>query len=492
MSSPAPGPYKSRLFNFLNRQSLQFKDRFEKTGRHLKVALEWGVQILIYPMYLLVQTGRMAGRQLGKTVEKAQLPASSSPTETQPTAPPADQPIAQVLQAIEVAIAPESSSGSPPQRTELLAGIQQQAQSTLKTSSLPKSRSTENLAVRSSSKTAKSSQIIVRGIASSLQTRDLVLVTSDNQILDIFSPEQQKTLQKRIYWEVANFWYERRLQQEAVNPFPELVSSFEQNSDNVLPPARLFWKVMHWVQTSPIAIAIDLFGESHLVPSHAADATLSLSESQTTQTVRDRSVGLLQRLQSGLNFSQKSSQQPATSEPDPFQIQALIQAAIDYFFGQRQEQLQLSGDETAKASPAEIEDPWLSWDDLYSETETVSTSDRTSRLDDSVPIQLPPPSAKPVKSKKLPSTLRRPSRDREAKPAVRHQNVTEVKQPSSIVPSQPTDNSLELDPDWIETKATPVGYVKHPLERILEWLDRLLLLTEEWVASIWRWLRQRF
>jgi uncharacterized protein Smg (DUF494 family) len=53
------------------------------------------------------------------------------------------------------------------------------------------------------------------------------------------------------------------------------------------------------------------------------------------------------------------------------------------------------------------------------------------------------------------------------------------------------DDSLELDPDWIETKATPIGYVKHPLERILEWLDRLLLLTEEWVASIWRWLRQR-
>ncbi|OKH26884.1 hypothetical protein NIES593_02295 [Hydrococcus rivularis NIES-593] len=484
MSSSAPGPYKSRLFNFLNRQSLQFKDRFEKTGRHLKVALEWGVQILIYPMYLLVQAGRMAGRQLGKTVEKAQLPASSSPTETQPNSPPADRPIAQVLQAIEVAIAPESSSNSSPQPTELLAGIQQQTQSTLKTSDLLRSRSTENLAVRSSSKTAKSSQIIVRGIASSLQTRDLVLVTSDNQILDIFSGEQQKTLQKRIYWEIANFWYERRLQQEAANPFPELVSSFEQNSDNVLPPARLFWKVMHWVQTSPIAIAIDLFGESHLVRSPSADATLSPSE---PQTVRDRSVEWLQRLQTGL----KSSQQPATSEPDPFQIQALIQAAIDYFFGQRQEQLQLSGDETAKASPAEIEDPWLSWDDLYSETETVSTSDRTSRLGDSVPTQLPPPSAKLVKSQKSFSTLRHSSRDRQAKPAVRHQNVAEVKQPSSIVPSQPMDDSLELDPDWIETKATPVGYVKHPLERILEWLDRLLLLTEEWVASIWRWLRQR-
>ncbi|AFY75635.1 hypothetical protein Ple7327_0156 [Pleurocapsa sp. PCC 7327] len=489
MPSSAPGPYKSRLFNFLNRHSLQFKDRLEKTARHLKVALEWGVQILIYPMYLLVQTGRMAGRQLGKTVEKAQLPASSSPTETQPTSPPADQPIAQVLQAIEVAIAPESSSNPSPQETELLAGIQQQTQSTLKTSDLLRSRSTQNLTVRSSSETAKSSQIVVRGIASSLQTRDLVLVTSDNQILDIFSGEQQKTLQKCIYWEVANFWYERRLQQEAANPFPELVSSFEQNSDNVLPPARLFWKVMHWMQTSPIAIAIDLFGESHLVRSPSADAILSSSE---PQTVRDRSVGWLQRLQTGLNFSQKSSQQPATSEPDPFQIQALIQAAIDYFFGQRQEQLPLSGDKALKASPAEIEDPWLSWDDLYSETETVSTSDRTSHPDGSIPTQLPPPSAKPVKSKKSPSTLRRSSRDRQAKPAVRHQNVTEVKQPSSIVPNQPTDNSLELDPDWIETKATPVGYVKHPLERILEWLDRLLLLAEEWVASIWRWLRQRF
>jgi hypothetical protein len=34
--------------------------------------------------------------------------------------------------------------------------------------------------------------------------------------------------------------------------------------------------------------------------------------------------------------------------------------------------------------------------------------------------------------------------------------------------------------------------VKHPLEIALEWLDRIILLIEEVILKIWRWLRRRF
>ncbi|HBL60467.1 MAG TPA: hypothetical protein DDZ80_19025, partial [Cyanobacteria bacterium UBA8803] len=65
-------------------------------------------------------------------------------------------------------------------------------------------------------------------------------------------------------------------------------------------------------------------------------------------------------------------------------------------------------------------------------------------------------------------------------------------------PPNPSDISLtksavtEADPvpDWIETQATPTGYVKHPLERVLEWLDLGMLWLEELLIKLWRWVRR--
>jgi hypothetical protein len=59
-------------------------------------------------------------------------------------------------------------------------------------------------------------------------------------------------------------------------------------------------------------------------------------------------------------------------------------------------------------------------------------------------------------------------------------------------PSTPSsDTNLEPAHDWIETQATPNGYVKHPLEQLLEWLDTAMLYLEELVVKIWRWVRRR-
>jgi hypothetical protein len=54
MSSSSPRPYKSRLFNLINRQSMQWRDRLGQAVRHLKVAAEWSVQALVFPLFLLL------------------------------------------------------------------------------------------------------------------------------------------------------------------------------------------------------------------------------------------------------------------------------------------------------------------------------------------------------------------------------------------------------------------------------------------------------
>ncbi|MEO8891090.1 MAG: hypothetical protein ABI417_06075, partial [Coleofasciculaceae cyanobacterium] len=57
--------------------------------------------------------------------------------------------------------------------------------------------------------------------------------------------------------------------------------------------------------------------------------------------------------------------------------------------------------------------------------------------------------------------------------------------------SSTASGGLDAAPDWIETPATPSGYVKHPLEQLLEWLDSAMLWLEELVTKIWRSFRGR-
>jgi hypothetical protein len=582
MSSSPPGPYKSKIFNLFNRQSLQLKDRLEKAGRHIKVALEWGVQILAYPIYLIVQTGRMAGRQLGTTVEKAKLPPV--PTDSQRATPPVDTTIDRVLETVDLWLSPTSEPEASKDLADSVLPATEKQDLPVKMCTMvhispqtPELIEPEKLAQLHPNSSVGEIQnpkdsLAVCGVASLLETHDLVLVTQDNQIVDILSSQQQKELQKRIYWEVANYWYRQRLLSKVAHPFPVLVPSFEEGSENVLPPAKLFWKAMRWMQTSQLAIAVNLFGESTIVRSDVKVATISplnntsipdrslldmfgdrlqdlgrqplepLSErnlqeliqaavnyffgkhnSQAipaqspseTQQPQHLLPNLVQKVKTGL--AGKSSNLNEASEPDPFQIQVLVEAALDHFFGARysglksrsllalrqqkgQHSLENRVDKVLSPQSNAIDDPWLSWDDLYAET-TLEIGPKPRNIVPSQPTQLTsasagamplsPAKSQKVKSKKSHSKTRRSSRLQKNRKAIQRQNPT-TERPSPIARRNSTESSLEAEPDWIETKATPVGYVKHPLVRVLEWLDRVMLWLEDVLAKFWRWLRRRF
>ena len=49
-------PYQSRIFTFIGNQANQLKNTCAQGFRHLKVAVVWGGQILLYPFQLLAQT----------------------------------------------------------------------------------------------------------------------------------------------------------------------------------------------------------------------------------------------------------------------------------------------------------------------------------------------------------------------------------------------------------------------------------------------------
>ncbi len=122
--------------------------------------------------------------------------------------------------------------------------------------------------------TRHSPTAFIQGIATVLETRSLVLVTNQNQVLDVLTTEQQDTLRQRIIWEVAKYGRYQRMRQSSRQVFLRLNSTPENT--HVLPPVRAFKQLMAWVQASPMAIATNLFQESSLLPAIEAQPELPI------------------------------------------------------------------------------------------------------------------------------------------------------------------------------------------------------------------------
>ncbi|MCZ0901174.1 hypothetical protein ON021_14835, partial [Microcoleus sp. HI-ES] len=57
--------------------------------------------------------------------------------------------------------------------------------------------------------------------------------------------------------------------------------------------------------------------------------------------------------------------------------------------------------------------------------------------------------------------------------------------------AEPKNHSAGVPPEgeYLETKAESMGYIKHPLEQVLEWLDRVMLRLENIAEQLWNWAK---
>ncbi len=651
MPSASPGRYQSRLFNFINRRSVRLTDQFDSAVRHLKVAAVWGVQILLYPVYLLTQTALSAGRQLSSSAEAGWPKLKTLTTkEAQKTPPVADTPIERVLSEVSTLSLPETSElvVSHPGVLSVVSG----QWSVGKTEVDNQETTDKGQLTTDSAKLISDEGCVIQGVATLLATRTLVLVTVQNEILDILTPQQQQKLSSKISWEIADLMRQRRLTHSSEKKVAPRLTTLDR--PRVLLPMRLFWHLMAWVQTSPVAIAANLFGESILVyreassssqilprrhlsqrrrqlpasddramikelapPSAIAflDRTVAELEShqlvpgtevlitlsdRATLTLRERTQKLRQQLKSRFITPRDSDPSLEASQSNTFGIQALIYAAVDYFFGTRRSNLtgtgsqersailanpqakvqQLSGRHSpslpstvlppnSELADASEPDPWLTWSDLYGNPDgsglaqnptphpplpplTKGATGRKSNIPNSQSqAQLPEAfnSKTPLKPgnslwgflkrylspKQSSGKLSAPSTGKleieppkSVVPTAKHWVDTEastlqtedgyrsttstklkshspvaVGSPSTNIspatelsaaittPSSPSpDTHIEPAPDWIEAQVTPTGYVKHPLEQLLEVIDLTMLRLEELVLKVWRWMQQ--
>lgn len=530
--------YQSRVFNFLSQQSLRLRDRSAQTWRQVKIVAVWGVQILLYPVYVGFQGSRLIEKQLQQTARQT-LPRLQSAKQALQTGQPL---FGSSVPTVDLAI-----------QNVLQTASQTVAVSELSTSELS---------------TSELSTLHIQGVASLLDTGSLVLVTSQNQVLNL-SFEQQTQLTRRITWETANYWRQRRLLDPlAAQP---IVSNFlppVKAHHHALLPIRVLQKVMAWMQRGSVAVSADLFQESRLVvyqpPQLLLDATDTeprLRSAQPSWVAMEvqfydwlEQAGqattnlLLARLKSGkMTFSElvtrfverRTASQPleSTSPPD------------------RKTQL-----------PAA--QPWLTMEDLFGQADPVRSnlSNNLSNLEAAQnageppiqptvqqpkhlevwlnrslrtilpkPAQLPPTTENPavwettdtaaletaikIKSTHLPQArLPQAKLNRASNRANLAQSpqspasverypsaLTEFHTDQHLITPRPFDpleqttplSSLDtanqeeaamLPQSWVETEAKLVEYVKHPLEQLLEWLDKSMVWLETRLAKVWYWL----
>lgn len=588
------GPYQSRLFNLLNRHRIRWSDRVTQTVRQIKVATEWGVQTLLYPIYLMVQMGRSTRQQLEQQVysSAALPPGSELEVDTQMQFSAVDAPIEQVLQAVKPFLIEGNEEKNEleaeqtniwgklgkfvaqfrfhiPQKNKTRWFGNQNKTLELTGKQLPQQVERSNLVIssrqslivnanldRTNSLPQRDKKVLtIQGIASLVESRILVLVTQDNQILDILTSQQQQQLQQRIIQALAGYRPYQGFLKTTTKKILRSLPDFSANNSKALPPVRFAWDIIEWVQTSPIAIKANLFGESSLVSVSSESTEISHKRYGSTRKaglpleelsiILDRAlagletqsqnlVTLIERvgnnlplkinqtdtLQQKQSFEESLNAAKEHSEPDPFQLQILIQAAIDYFFGK------VSGKNLSHSSGktplqptisshslpiAPPEAPWLSWSDLFSDTISSATSTQTSQKLVSLEREtdqksLPEAARKPTKSRqwnrsKIKSLLQPPKSRALSVVQTQPTDVTLKQQEDSTLTS--TDNctgtevtssfsSPQVTPDWVETNATAVGYVKHPLEILLELLDRTILWLEELALNIWKQVKVIF
>ncbi|OKH39001.1 hypothetical protein NIES2119_07625 [[Phormidium ambiguum] IAM M-71] len=501
----SPGRYRSRLFNFVSRQTRRWIDRGERATRQVTIATVWGVQILVYPIYLLFQSARLAGKQLQHLWQGLSNPQP----DLKPL--PADTPIQKILETVK----------SLPLSTNLPESL---------SVSFVDGEKTAVLTVEKFSANAEE----IQGIATLPENQRLVLVSRQNQILDILNQQQQQQLKKQISLELAEYLHHQRLVQEA--KLPTMFLPPPASSENTLPPFRLLQQFMAWMQREKVAGVINLFSEETLqLHDEVKNRELQYRTQQLkqkTQELKERQQELTLRTQSQLGleltsvpevndksllakvdraiatietgslvvasvpgylvhhsreFSQLFKtrlQDSVTAEtnysPDlKLKIEVLIKAAVEYFFGTKKT-VELkpkyvpennSGDYTLETADPDF---WLTEEELFPEPSVIINKSPKSR----------------IQSHNLGLIIER-------KVISSQLNETNYLQKNSLTTNRnklqkSSEHNQNDTTDAIEIQATSTGYIKHPLEQVLEILDRTMFFIEELLLTIWQEIQQLF
>ncbi len=484
MASASSHRYQSRLFSFIHQQSRLLTNRLNRAFKSLQAVTSWIAPIVFYPS-LPQETVKQNVHQL-------------------PNSPPTvDTPIQKVLLLVEAMPSPEPETKAPSRN--LLGFLWNKFFPKANTKLVTTADSPRSLKVEDNNtpNCLIPTRPQVRGIASQISNRLLVLVSPQNEILDILNSQQQQVLQARIISEVTN-WRLQRL----------LSSKQDRLADRqswLLAPINLFSSIVSWTQRDKQQGKLRVFSDGAIASGAGQSAIASI----------DLTIAKFET----------NSLAPMASITKSFQIQGIIWAAIEYFFGDCTPR-SAGRERTAKLPQPTInnlEDPWLEMSDLFGSEEVTKQSLILENHLTSKVAYLPEDKKLTQSSQELnkhslrsllnrwrqltqknsaflavktPQTVKSLSKNQQQKLSSQISQNYYISQELNVAvttnsPSLKSNSvaaksseSLEHTPEWIETNATTMGYVKHPLEQLLEWLDLAMLWLENILIKFWHWLQQ--
>jgi hypothetical protein len=403
------GRYQSHLLSFLSRQRQKIADQTSVLLRHTKLATLWGAQILLYPVYALYQTTRLAGRQLQQTAQRAFLSLRFG-TEIADAAQAdrfeIDASIERVLAAVQHVVHPElpefRERESPTlEKSQWNLGLLLRPVALVRRFFSPASVEIQQIQTDSAPGTitpataasltshpsegiAASARLPIQAVASLIDTRNLVLILEGNVIFDRLTPDQQRKIEQRIIFELATYWH--WLRQRSLGSRSSTPLSLPDDRPTLLAPVRVFRQLMAWVQTGPIAIATNIFQESALVahPSEGRAAhDLDWFVPNLGESDFDLRDFLPRRLPSSGDLKTTLGQLPKWTD-----LEALVWAAVHYFFGGRERRFAAAYPYLPDASDTNNHrsvdrlvpsTPWLSWSDVFDRPPVKPTQSKTAQ-----------------------------------------------------------------------------------------------------------------
>jgi hypothetical protein len=473
-----PEPYQSRVFTFVNKRANQVKDSCAKGLRHLKVAVVWGGQILLSPLQWLARLTNILPPQLP--------PPSQRPILT--SQPVSDINIEQALELVEVAgypieiaqdsaiafdcyrsgtleVATRTSGGlaAPAQEWQAVRAVAENSVLTVDRSvAAPMLRYRANTSAtvpthHSDSRIAPPKKTI-RGLSSLLSDRQLVLVTTENEILDLLSIAQQQEIRRKIGLDIALAWHQWRTVKLAGDPNPNKLDgrellSLTANSNLVsgtapqqhqLPAKNLFDRFTDWIATTtrPQERAEDLQATTQKSPQRLSPAAYSF----TPQPPKiDRYLDLPQL--------------------PPIQAEDRV---VD-----RDNKI---GEIITKFQPNWFKQLWNYYQDYIS---IPVPTDNPLVHQPPQAFELIPLAPKPNKVIDDRAELQELEEIFDGLP--RSQRA--VKSANNL--AKKVDEKLEYQPDWIEAISEEIGYSESLWSRLLAWLDRVFLAIENWAIDLW-------
>ena len=181
-----PGVYHSRLFGFIHRQAYRFREGVGLGLRQVKVSVQWTGQILLSPLRWFDRFKQDHRRQIAAKEKLRELP----PTLTKPRI------------EVEIILAEVAAAGygdlQMPVREDWSVVDAKDWDTTLLGDS--------QLSLRGEATPPQRLKPVIRGLASLLSDRSVVLVDQHNQILDVLSASQQLHLQRQIDPVLAQQW----------------------------------------------------------------------------------------------------------------------------------------------------------------------------------------------------------------------------------------------------------------------------------------------